>query len=218
VSASLAIFFEVIPFPNVAIQKRKQIMNTRFSLACAMTLALIGLAPAAYAQATNANVLFSDFDDSFTGNPTYRIPEYFDVSKSALAANDPNTINIGLDPYYGFAVGSISSGCCSVTQLPSLAFDTVSFRVTAPEGSFLTAVALNVAASLTSNRFGSSRFAGTGAVDGKTLTINNGVPAVFDLSGQQKTSAIVTLSIVLTSTGNNAGRITVASATAAFMQ
>jgi hypothetical protein len=193
-------------------------MATRFLLASALALALSGLAPAAHAQATSTNVVFSDFDDSFTGNPTYRIPEYFDVSKSTLSPSDPNTINIGLDPYYGFAVGSIASGCCSVTQLPSLAFDTVSFRVTAPEGSFLIAVALNVSASLTSNRFGSSRFAGSATVDGKSSAINSGVPAVFDLSGQQKTSVIVTLSATLTNTGNQAGRITVASATAAFGQ
>ena len=189
-------------------------MITRPLLALSACAALFVLAPAAHAQAT---VAFTNQDDSSAGvGYPYNVPEYFDVTRSALATGDPNTLNIGLDGRFGFRVGSVASGCCSVIQLPSLAYDTVSFRVTAPEGTFLTAVILNINATTMSDRFGSSRFTGSAAVDGNTMNLVSGRPTVFDLVGQQKTSVIVTLNAMLTSTGNRAGTVNSASATALF--
>jgi hypothetical protein len=189
-------------------------MTTRSFLTLVAGAALFVLASAAHAQAT---ATFTNQDDSSAGvGYPYTVPEYFDVRRSTLAADDPNTLNIGLDGTYGFRVGSVASGCCSVTQLPSLAYDTVSFRVTAPEGTFLTAVILNINATTMSDRFGSSRFTSSGAVDGNTMALASGRPTVFDLVGQQKTSVIVTLNAMLTSTGNRAGLVTSASASALF--
>ena len=139
----------------------------------------------------------------------------FDMGKTAADPANPNKLNIGLST---FAVGSIPNPLApwSIIQLPSIAYDTISFTVTAPEGFSLSSITLAESATLTSSRFGSSTFSGVGVVDGKTTSLPNNTPVVFDLAGQQKTSVTVTMSALLTTTGNQSGTLTAASATVAL--
>lgn len=87
--------------------------------------------------------------------------------------------------------------------------DTISFRVTAPDGYYLSTVTYELTGTMSVSRIGFASLGANGVVDGKATNVSRTTPTVVDLTGQQKTSVMVSLSAHVSAGGySNIGSAT----------
>jgi hypothetical protein len=172
-------------------------MKTRLWSAAAAGLALLASGSPAVAQVPPV-VAFEEIDDAVAPfRFGFLFYGYFSAARTAPDPSNPNTLVLGLDNF--------RAGGSGISRALSVAHDTISFRVTAPDGYAIRSLTYTQSGQGTVSRLGSVSTSTSWVVDGDAVNVGRRLTTgaytfsrTVDLAGQGRTSVPVSVTTSLT--------------------